>query len=122
MPHTERVLTILGNLRMHLSRSEYDIHRAIKAQLTAAGIPFDPEVKLGPRARIDFVVEGGLGIEVKKGKVGSTPLRAQAKRYVAFDQINELILVVERCVFAAPRDLGKPVHYIALSKNWGIAT
>jgi hypothetical protein len=29
--------------------------------------------------------------------------------------------VVERSVFSAPLDLGKPVHYVSLSKNWGIS-
>lgn len=118
---TARIIAAVRTIRADLASSEYDIHAEVARALRAAGVAFRTEVKLGPRARIDFLAEGGTGIEIKKGKVASAALRAQATRYCAFPVVLELVLLVERCVFAAPLDLGKPVHYLSLSKNWGIS-
>jgi len=118
----DQVLAALRRIRIHPAAAEADLYAAISAQLLAAGIPFEREVRLGPRSRIDYLVAGGIGIEVKKGKPNSRTLAEQAERYCRFDQVTALILVVERSVFTHPTRLhGKPVYYLSLTRLWGIA-
>jgi hypothetical protein len=109
-------------VRGALVDSEYELHGRIARELEAAGIAFEREVKLGERMRIDFLCQGGVGIEVKKGKVGSAALAGQAWRYAGSDRVTALVLVVERNVAHVPATAnGKPVRYIGLSKLWGVA-
>lgn len=119
----ERITEALSGVRSSLARAETELHDVIAGKLTAAGLAFEHEYTLGPRSRVDFLVEGMIGIEIKKGKVGSRALCEQAARYCGFDAIKGIVLVVERCVFRAPDEgeLGKPVRYISLSRNWGVA-
>lgn len=121
--HTvEEVLASLRRLRIKPITYEFELHDQIKARLTADGLTYQHEVKLGPRNRIDFMVPPGIGIEVKKGKPLSPDLTAQAERYAAFEQVQAIILVVERSVFWHPVAInGKPVHYIACNRLWGVA-
>lgn len=116
------ILDTLRNLQLHPQALEYRIQDRIAESLTYRGVSFRREYRLGPRNRVDFLCPDGIAIEVKKGKPGSAALTAQAERYAAFDVVSTIVLVVERCVFDAPETVnGKPVHYVALAKNWGIA-
>lgn len=118
----QSIVNTLNSLRLHPQALESDIHAAIAAELDRQGIHFEHEHTLDPRNRVDFLCAGGMAIEVKKGKPTSSALEAQAARYAEFDAVTSLFLVVERCVFEPPSEVnGKPVHYVALAKNWGVA-
>lgn len=118
----DQVLAAIRRIRIQPAALESDLYQTISAELATARIPFAREVRLGPRNRIDYLVAGGIGIEVKKGKPNSPALTAQAERYCRFDQVHALILVVERSVFTHPDQInGKPVYYIGLNRLWGIA-
>lgn len=120
-PDVDQVLGALRSLRVGIVAYEHDLHQEIAATLIKHGIPFEREVRLAPRNRIDFLC-GPIGIEVKKGRPNSEEVRRQIERYCAFDQVQTLVLVVERHVFDHDRSAtGKPVHYVALHKLWGIA-
>lgn len=117
-----RVIGVLEGLRFDPCLLESEIHDAIAGDLTLKGIEFEREVEIGPRCRIDFLCEGGVGIEVKKGKVGSTVLGEQAARYCACESVAALILAVEDNAFSSIHiSNGKTVYYVGLSMNWGIA-
>lgn len=88
---------LLGAITAVLSTSRYfytnevDLHRHIDKTLTRVGIPFEGEVRLSPRDRIDYMV-GPLGVEVKvAGK--TEPLRRQLARYAEHDQVEALLVV-----------------------------
>lgn len=118
----EQVLASLRRLRVQSIGLEYDLQALIAEQFDRDGIPYVKEYKLGPRNRVDFLVAGGIVVEVKKGKPNSGELAAQADRYAAFEVVADVILVVERNVFNYHQEAnGKPVHYVALNKLWGIA-
>jgi hypothetical protein len=127
----ERILGAMGRLRCGMAESEYEIHQAIMQVLVRERIQFRHEYKLGKRCRIDFICGDaaansewdGVGIEVKKGKVGSTEIARQVERYGQWPAVRAIVLVIERNVYAAPERTsgGKPVYYVSLSKNWGIA-
>lgn len=119
----EDVVTVLRGLRIGVAKSEAEICRHIAGALADVRIASCVEYRLGPRCRVDFYLPTlGLAIEVKKGKPNSARVTAQVERYASFDSVAAVILVVERSVADAPLTAhGKPVHYVALNKNWGIA-
>jgi hypothetical protein len=120
-----RVLEVLAAFRPSLVRYERQLGDRIAEALATAGVPFSREARLG-RFRIDFLVEGGVGIELKKGKPDSAAVSRQVERYCRFQEVRVLVLVVERNVFDVPEvvrvaDVEKKVHYVALNRQGGIA-
>ena len=66
-------------------------------------------------------MSGRVGIEVKKGKVNGRLLRSQAEKYLAFPQVQALLLVTGASA-ALPGLLGgKPVKVFGLNRLWGVA-
>lgn len=118
------VVASVKKLRVNHQRREFDLQGAIAAQLAADGIPHAREVKLGPGNVIDFLVPGGIGIEVKKGKPPSTArVLAQVERYAAFPAITSIVVVVEGKLHnvAGSTENGKPCVCVNLAKQWGVA-
>lgn len=111
-----RLSSILSAARMTF-RDEAELQGQIAQLLQAGGIPFERERVLSPGDRVDFLVQPGLGVEVKVG--GSrTPILRQLSRYAAHGMINGLVLVTASLQHAAafPREIGgKPVDVIYLS-------
>ena len=116
----EHIYEALCTLRAPLQQGEYDLHRLVMDALTAADIPWEHEVKLAPRCRIDLMC-GGVGIEIKRGKVEKARILEQLRRYAACEQVQGLILVTEKTVPVPHAILGKPVRLICLNRLWGIA-
>lgn len=116
----DRLTHALSALRIPLTESEYQLHECIAAALTSGGFVVQHEAVLGPRCRIDFLVDG-IGIEVKRGKPQKGPLLRQCARYLASDQVDALILVLDTSV-SLPRTLeGKPLTVFGLNRLWGVA-
>lgn len=114
---------VLRTIRPCADWVEADVHHAIAEILDRRRIPYEREATLGPGSRIDFLVGGGIGIEAKHGKPHCAAVARQLERYAASDRIAELILVTQRGLIVRPTQAaGKPIHYVALTKNWGIAT
>lgn len=116
------VLKALRKIRSHVLIDEYKLHQLISKELYAEGISFRNEVLLGPRNRIDFLTDSGIGIEAKKGKPNELSVLKQLERYATFDQVKGLILVIERYMDLPEQINGKPVVSIGLRKLWGIAS
>lgn len=116
----ERVISALSALRVPLQRGEYDLHLLAEGALTAAGLPYAHEVKLGPRCRIDLM-SGGVGIEMKRGKPNRAVLLRQLSRYAACEPVEALVAVCERNVDLPDTLMGKPLRLICLNRLWGIA-
>ena len=113
----ERALSVL---RLPAAPEEYDIHALVSGALAAAGLEARHEVSLGSGCRIDFVC-GGVGIEVKKGRVAPAVMRRQAARYAASGRVRALILVAPGDL-RMPREIGGvPVRCLALARLWGVA-
>jgi len=117
----DRVLRALRNVRIGVVAEEIELHRAISVALSQAGIHHEHEVKLGPRCRIDFLTESGIGIEVKKGKPYSVAVEQQLERYARFDAVKGIVLVIERYQDVPKEVSGKPCRSLGLRKLWGIA-
>ena len=116
----ERIIDAISALRAPLQQGEYDLHRLVMDALDAGDIPWEHEVKLAPRCRIDLMC-GGVGIEVKRGKVDRARLLTQLRKYAACEQVQGLILVTEMTVALPHTFFGKPVRLVCLNRLWGIA-
>jgi hypothetical protein len=73
---------------------ELTLQNGIARILTGHAIPFERELRLGARDRVDFMV-GGVALECKIG--GSvTALIRQLTRYAEHDGVSELLVVTSR--------------------------
>lgn len=116
----ERIIEAISALRAPLQQGEYDLHRLVMDALDAAALPWEHEVRLAPRCRIDLMC-GGVGIEIKRGAVDKARILEQLRRYAACERVEGLILVTEKTV-ALPHTInGKPVRLVCLNRLWGIA-
>ena len=116
----ERIIEAISALRAPLQQGEYDLHRLVMDALDAAALPWEHEVKLAPRCRIDLMC-GGVGIEIKRGKVEKARIIEQLRKYAECPQVQGLILVTEKTVPVPHTINGKPVRLICLNRLWGIA-
>lgn len=122
MNQVDLVAAALRRLRVPKIIDEYQLQGMVGAVLRERGLSFEKEYRLGPRNRIDFLVEGGIGVEIKKGKPPKMAVIGQVERYAACRQIKAIILVVEQLIHDVPKEInGKPCLLIALNKLWGIA-
>ena len=115
-----RVYEALQGLRAPIQQGEYDLHRMALDALHARGISCEHEVPFAQRCRIDLMC-GGVGIEIKRGKPQRARLMEQLTRYAQCEQVEELILVVERSVDLPRAICGKPLRVVCLNRLWGIA-
>jgi hypothetical protein len=118
----EQVIRALKRIRTQVIIDEFKLHKLISNELDKEGISFKSEFPLGPRNRIDFLTDSGIGIEAKKGKPNELQVINQLIRYAAFEQVRGLILVIERYMDLPEEINGKPVRSIGLRKLWGIAS
>lgn len=95
--------------------SEEALQSAIAAALAARGVPFEREVSLSRADRIDFVVLGRVGLEVKVGGALAAVTR-QLHRYAQSERLAALMLVTTRTRhLAVPSSLnGKHVWKVHL--------
>lgn len=81
-----------GNIPVGTERA---MQQAVGQVLRDAGVPFEPERRLAPRDRIDFLLGSGIGIETKIG--GSyIEVASQLLRYAESPLVTGLILVTNR--------------------------
>ena len=105
-PTTTRLAQILSSARL-IFHSETELQQHLASLLAEAGFSFSREHALSRRDRIDFLVEPGVGLEVKLG--GSpAPIVAQLARYAVHTDIAELVLVTTSLRHKAcfPREIG----------------
>lgn len=72
--------------------TESAMQDAIEQRLKDFQIPFTREVRLGSTNRIDFMVQGGIGIEVKT-RCPRRQIHRQLARYAEHPDVTSLILV-----------------------------
>ena len=110
----------LSALRISAVGSEYELHEQIAAALKSGGFVVLHEEAIAKRCRIDFLV-GGIGIEVKRGKVQRAKLLEQCARYLESERVEALIVVLDTSVNLPAVIAGKPVRVFGLNRLWGIA-
>lgn len=93
---------------------EYLLHEDLAARL--AGVTgFEREVRLSLADRIDFLCDGGIGIECK-ARAGRRAIYRQLQRYSASDRISALILVTATAIGLPAAIGGKPAFLVSLGR------
>jgi hypothetical protein len=120
---TEQLVQKLRFLRPNVSDTETQVQDAVASLLASLDIPFLREAKIGPGSRIDFLVWGHIGLEVKKGKPNAVKVRRQLERYSNSGVLRRLILLSVRGLSTPPPSVvsNMPVHYISLMRERGLA-
>lgn len=111
----EDLKKVLGSFQYRIA-CEADLQEGLARVLTASSIPFQKEFRLSAKDRIDFLLDSGVGIEVKVQ--GSTPdLIRQLARYAADPRVVGLLVVTtKRQHLAVPSNLvGVPVAALHIS-------
>jgi hypothetical protein len=117
----ENILSSLGELRIGISSDEFQIQSMVEQALLEHQISFEKEYRLAPRNRIDFFIDGGIGLEVKRGKPNKTQVTKQLQRYATSEEIKAIVLVVDRTV-AIPNEInGKKCILFGLNRLWGVS-
>ena len=115
------VKELLRGVMLNPVRLESNIVEEIEKVFRENGIRYQREAKIAPRCRVDLLVDGGIAVEVKKGKPNVKSVMAQVERYALSDMVTALVLVSERGLWGhITESNGKAVEYIALSENWGL--
>jgi hypothetical protein len=112
-----RIMEVLAS-RSFRFVTEDDLQRGLAEAFTADGIPFEREVPLTKRDRIDFVT-GQIGVEVKIGGALSA-LTEQLLRYSKSDRVKELVLVTSHLRLGnLPLEIGgKRLTIVTLSRGF----
>ncbi len=118
-----RIRAALADFRPNL-RDENALHRQIMECFDRAGIDYENEARLNSRDRIDFIVNGCIAIEVKRGggNSGLAPWR-QLFRYLEDPRFDMGILITtghtQQPLSHFERADGTliPLHKIELWKN-----
>lgn len=98
------------------SSGESQLQVAVAIALGESRILFQREVDLGEAGRIDFLLDNGIGLELKvRGSAGN--IAAQLSRYASSPQIRELVLVTTRHIHCQLPDSigGKPLAVLVLT-------
>jgi hypothetical protein len=98
---------------------EFDVHDAVESALGDLGVAFEREVPLGAGARVDFLVDGNVGLEVKvKGSLSD--VTRQLWRYAKVERVGSLLLVttIIRLCHVPKLLLGKPVRVALIQGGW----
>lgn len=109
------VVTALGTHR-HRGGNEKQIQDSVERVLAAAGLVFSREHALSAQDRPDFLVDGGVVVEVKM-RASRSMVLMQLGRYASHDQVAALVLASPRLtvVSGMPDSIhGKPVRVVQL--------
>lgn len=112
---TADVVGVLRSWRYKIHREE-QLRDGIAAALDGAKIPFLREHWLSDDDRIDFLVDGHLGLEAKLS-TSTTEMTRQLHRYAQHEVVHELLLVTTslRLSMTIPAVMnGKPITFLPL--------
>lgn len=100
-PHEFRDMMLRAKVRFGAER---DLQDDVAVLLHHARVPFERECRIGPgRRRIDFLVDGGLGVECKVAS-GPALVMPQLIDYADSGAVSALVLLTSR---ASHRSLGE---------------
>ena len=111
------IVALLQGARLSLA-SEKGTQADIAALLDRAGIQAEREHRLSDRDIPDFMLPGGIALEVKLRGQSKSDVFRQLVRYAAFEQVRELVLATNLSM-GLPREIcGKPAFYASLGRGW----
>lgn len=110
------IVSVLSNTPI-VQSNETAVQEKISEILSAHGIVHKREVVLGPGDRPDFMVDGGIALEVKL-KASKRAIYRQCERYCKYDAVKGIILI-SGTAMGFPREIhGKPSWVVSLGGGW----
>lgn len=97
--------------------SEKAVQEELSRVLDAAGMRHKREVELSPGNVVDFMVEGGIAIEVKI-KAPKRSIYRQCERYCEHPQVEALVLATATAMGFPQKIHGKPCWVASLGRGW----
>jgi hypothetical protein len=97
---------------------EKELQKEIAANLNWFGFDFTREQRLDDESIIDFLVEPGIGVEVKIGNKSKMNIYKQVERYCSIDAIHSVILLTNKSMSLPETVNNKPTYIINLSQSW----
>src|SRR6266545_6624548 len=91
MTLVDEIVAALRSCRFRWS-TEAELQQGLAAALEGGGFPVEREVRIGVRDRVDLLVGGRVGLEVKTAGAWRDVER-QLRRYLRSDRLEELVLV-----------------------------
>lgn len=114
----QRVARVVLRTRFNLS-DEKATQQEMAEVLSAVGICFEREKHLGPGDIPDFMVSGGLAIEIKlKRSVSKMEIYRQLRRYALHQEVLGLLLITNVSMGLPPTIEGKPAYYASMGRAW----
>lgn len=97
---------------------ELDLQNAVEVVLRNEGVPFEREARLGPGERPDFLIDGGIALELKTQGSAAEVFR-QLQRYAQHPSVRHLVLLTTRAqhvtVGMVRKIGGKPVDVVRVA-------
>jgi predicted SpoU family rRNA methylase len=98
-------------------KDEKSVQEGIETLLNSYGFDFKREVRLSGKDIVDFMLAGGIAVEVKLGG-RPMPIYKQCERYCEHEQVKALVLMTSKTMGFPPEVKGKPCYYVSLSTGW----
>lgn len=110
----ERVIAALSGARFSCT-SEAELQAAVGKLLAQEGIGHAREVRLSARDRVDFMVDGGIALELKVKTTG-TALMRQLLRYAEHKDVTSIVVgsTTHHALLLPETANGKPIHAVHL--------
>lgn len=116
MMHPAEIAALISRTPL-VQSNEIAVQEKISELLTKHGVQHKREVVLGPGDRPDFMIVGGIAIEVKL-KASKRAIYRQCERYCAYDQVKGLILVSATAMGFPEEIHGKSTWVASLGGGW----
>lgn len=97
--------------------NEKAVQAEISCLLDREGIRHRREVLLSEGSVVDFMIEGGIAVEVKL-KASKRAVYRQCERYCEHEQVKALVLVSGTAMGLPPEIKGKPCWMASLGAGW----
>ena len=117
----QKLIQALSTLRPPAVMDEDELQLAVAQRLEECAIPFVREARIGPGCRADFLLEGGVVIEIKAKPRPYSVLMRQLRRYAACESVTSLLLVINAPAHLPAYVGGKPLAVLNTKSLWGVA-
>lgn len=113
-----QVIDALGSFKFTYD-NEIELQDGIAAAFTGHAILFEREARLGDDLKIDFMIPGGIGVEVKI-KGSPSDVARQLLAYANRPEVTCLVLVTARAALSRlpPILLGKKLYVVPLWRSF----
>lgn len=115
----DAVADLVGSMRLDLGmehRAQADVELALIATFGPAAV--SREHRLGPGDRPDFLLAGGIALEMKGPRHMQGPVLRQLERYAAHGEVTGLVLATARAMHMPRQVGGKPLRVVNLGRAW----